>query len=323
MISPLLISTAAYVSTLAAGIIAAVIVAVTACYLQTKKFKVTEVFADRSAKAKNPLKKRKKDTHRSDVEPSYGGTPYCRIGHLSDLHFPMVSVNLGDVIYRIASEDCDALAITGDLCQNAKGKPAMLDFMRTLSDALEGLPILVVLGNHDCTHVCGKDPKKIAEYVKEVESCGRNIKVLRDETVKIRLKGTDASIVAAGLDELCIGDDKKHKKAVSEAAAEASENDKLLILMHNPDLMEVVKDEISGCGKYSVTLAGHTHGGQAYMPFNFEFNVLRDDRMPRKGYVYGLYEYCENNKLYINCGLGQSYLPLRLGTAPEIAFVCF
>ncbi len=300
-----LMSTAAKVSTLVAGLISAAIIMAAACYFETKKLKVTKVFAEKNV-AEGPE-----------------NTPLCRVGHLSDLHFPMVSVDLGDVIYKVVNADCDLVAVTGDLCQNAKGKQAMLNFMRRLAGKLGNVPLLVVLGNHDCSHVCGKDPVKIAEYVKEIENCGGNIRVLRDETVKIGIKGATGSIVAAGFEEICIGKAESHRKVFKEAAAQTGENDKLLLVMHNPDVMENIKEEVEGCGKYSMALAGHTHGGQVYMPFNFEFKVLRNDRMPRKGYIYGLFDYCKNNRLYINCGLGQSLLPIRLGTRPEIAFICF
>lgn len=339
MDSVLLISTAATVTTLVAGIIAAAAIAFTTCYMLTKKFKVTRVFADRLSEAKNPLIKRTKKKNKK-AEATAGGDidrsgnmsfsgnngefqKYCRVGLISDLHFPMIAVNLADVIYQLRKEDCDLIAVTGDLCQNEKGREKMLEFMTGLADAIPDVPILVVLGNHDVTHVCGKNMDKLSKYATAVEQCGRNIKVLRDETLRIDLKGSDSSVVVAGFEEFIAGNPEKRKNVFEKAVLEAGENDKLLLLMHNPDIMEGLRDNITSCGKYSVALAGHTHGGQVYVPFNFEFRVLRDDRMPRKGFVYGLYEYCENNRLYITCGLGQSFLPIRLGTTPEIAFICF
>lgn len=322
-----LISAAAALGTVAAGIIAAAIIAFTACHMQTKRLKVTRVYADRDSAGKTPKKKKTAGERQPENvdfrENNIYNTDYCRIGLVSDLHFPMISVNTGDVIYRLQKEDCDLVAVAGDLCQNAKGRPQMLDFMRNLAEALEGVPILVVLGNHDAWHVCGKKPEKIAEYVSEISRCGRNVTVLRDETVRIGLKGSESAVVVAGFDEFILGRAEKRAEVFKEAAKQAGERDKLVLLMHNPDVMESLKDDIERCGRHTVALAGHTHGGQVYVPFNFEFRVLRDDKMPRKGYVYGLYDYCRNGKLYITCGLGQSLLPVRLGTTPEIAFVIF
>ncbi|MCR5693729.1 MAG: metallophosphoesterase [Clostridia bacterium] len=332
MYSELLVSTAAAVATVAVGVIAAAAIVFTACFMQTKKLKVTRLYADRYAEVKKPakLRKNKKTDQKTDAYPPANSDkkdeealPLCRIGLISDLHFPMLYVNTDDVIFTLAKEDCDLIAVTGDLCQNAKGKTAMLAFMKKLSESLKGVPILVVPGNHDVSYVCKKDPLKIQEYFREVESCGGNIKVLRNETASVELKGSGSRIIAAGFDEKLIGDKNKYIGTFEKALSEAGEKDKLLLLMHNPDIMEHVSEAVKKGGKYSVALAGHTHGGQVYIPFNLEFELLRDDSLPRKGFVYGLYEYCENNRLYITCGLGQSLLPVRLGTVPEIAFICF
>ena len=301
MDSSYLISAGVAASTVIVAVIAMGVIAFVACFFQTKKLKVTRVFADKEGES----------------------SPICRVGLISDLHFPRIYVNTDTVISKLAGEDCDVILIAGDLCQIPKGKPEMLAFMRRLAEELPETPILVVPGNHDAAHVCKKDPVRLGEYCREIENCGKNISVLRNQVKKIPLRGSDSSIVAAGFEELIMGDKKANIDTFNRAASLASEKDKLLLLMHNPDIMEHVSEAVESCGKYSFTAAGHTHGGQVYMPFNFEFNILRDDRLPKKGFIYGLYEYCGNNKLYITCGLGQSFLPVRLGTEPEIAFICF
>lgn len=316
---PLLISTAAQISTFVAALITAAVVVFTACYIQTKRFKVTNVYAEKDEKPS--------DEKENEEENGQGNVPenpeFVRVGLISDLHFPMIGVSLENVIYTLKKQDCDVIAIAGDLCQNGKGKPKMLAFMKRLSGEIPDVPIYVVPGNHDALHVCGKDPAKLTTYCEEIGKCGQNIRVLRNNVEKINITGASSKLVIAGFDEFIVTNKSSYITTYKEAEGMCGDGDKLLLLMHNPDIMERIGEAVGAGSKYSVALAGHTHGGQVYLPFNLEFKVLRNDGLPKKGFVYGLYDYCPNNKLYITCGLGQSFLPIRLGTTPEVAVVVF
>ncbi len=324
-------STAATVTTVITAAIATAGIIFVACYMQTKRFKITRLFIDRYSEAKAPgRKKGRKGGNKSfsgnnefpENTLSPENTGYFRAALISDLHFPMFGVSGEDVIYKINHEDCDLVLVAGDLCQNGKGKDEMLAFMKRLADEAAGIPVLVVLGNHDATHACGKNREKIAAYCAEIEKCGGNVKVLRNEIYRIGRDG-EPGVVVAGFDEFVISDTKDRVTFFETAAKEAGEKEKLLLLMHNPDIMEDLRETVEKGSKYCVTVAGHTHGGQVWLPFGLEFKLLRGDSLPRKGFVYGLYDYCRNNRLYITCGLGQSFLPIRFGTTPEIAFICF
>jgi predicted MPP superfamily phosphohydrolase len=69
----------------------------------------------------------------------------------------------------------------------------------------------------------------------------------------------------------------------------------------------------------NMTLAGHTHCGQFRVPFEFFF--VRLNRYGNK-YICGLYDTIGGH-VYINRGIGTSYLPLRFLSPPEITVISF
>ena len=82
----------------------------------------------------------------------------------------------------------------------------------------------------------------------------------------------------------------------------------VLVLSHDPDAFPDVPESVS------LTLAGHTHGGQVAIP------VLRRPAIPsRHGERYARGHVVEDGRhLYVTSGLGTSGLPLRLLAPPEI-----
>ena len=97
-----------------------------------------------------------------------------------------------------------------------------------------------------------------------------------------------------------------------------AEGASFIILTHNPDIMLWLPDNAA-----DIVLCGHTHGGQVYMPFNMEFRFMRSDILPKEGYKYGYHYYKNKNRMFITCGLGCSFMPIRFKTTAEIVFVHF
>ena len=81
--------------------------------------------------------------------------------------------------------------------------------------------------------------------------------------------------------------------------------------MHNPDLFPEVPERVS------LTLAGHTHGGQVDMPIAGRLIVPSSFG---QRYAYGLVE--ENGKkLIVPGGIGTSILPVRFRVPPEVVIL--
>ena len=80
------------------------------------------------------------------------------------------------------------------------------------------------------------------------------------------------------------------------------------MLAHEPDIFPHVPERVS------LTLAGHTHGGQIRVPF------LRDAQVPSafgSRFAYGHIVEDERHMI-VSGGLGTSIVPVRFGVPPEI-----
>ena len=90
--------------------------------------------------------------------------------------------------------------------------------------------------------------------------------------------------------------------------ARVTTDDPVILLTHEPDIFPRVPARVS------LTLAGHTHGGQIRVPFVWPRFVPS-----RYGARFAYGHIVENNRhLIVSGGLGTSAVPLRLGVPPEI-----
>jgi hypothetical protein len=85
-----------------------------------------------------------------------------------------------------------------------------------------------------------------------------------------------------------------------------------VLLQHNPDVLPRAAE-----AGFSLTLAGHTHGGQinldiAGTPFNLAAIYTPFTR--------GLYRH-QSSALYVSSGLGTVAMPVRLGAPPEVSLL--
>jgi predicted MPP superfamily phosphohydrolase len=93
--------------------------------------------------------------------------------------------------------------------------------------------------------------------------------------------------------------------------AKIGDTEPILVLMHNPDSFPEVPVRVS------LSLAGHTHGGQVNLPIVGRLIV---PSAFGQRYAYGLVE--ENGrKLFVTGGVGTSILPVRFRVAPEIVIL--
>ncbi|MFQ7174874.1 MAG: metallophosphoesterase [Thomasclavelia ramosa] len=130
-------------------------------------------------------------------------------------------------------------------------------------------------------------------YEDLMESAGFEVLVNSSRTLEV--KGTTISLF--GADDALIGYYNSNK------TMQGISNDHLnLLLIHEPDL---ISDFLS----YPIDLAtaGHSHGGQVYIPFYGPLltTALAED------YVRGLYDFGNNRKthFYVNTGIGNTKVP--------------
>jgi predicted MPP superfamily phosphohydrolase len=109
-----------------------------------------------------------------------------------------------------------------------------------------------------------------------------------------------------GVDDLWTGRSKE-----KEALGDAKPDDACLLLSHNPDIAERIRDQRVG-----LVLSGHTHGGQVVFPSGAPFIPS----VYGQKYLRGLVRAPET-LVYVSRGLGTSGLPVRIGSRPEINLI--
>lgn len=193
------------------------------------------------------------------------------------------------------------------------------DLVALLGDFVSGIPVLstqlpttewaaalaklsaplgkfAVLGNHDWS----RDPVGVRQAL-----ASSGIPVLENQAHKIKTpSGFECWLAGLG-DQVARRDDlEKTMRAIGDDAP-------VLLLAHEPDIFPKVPERVS------LTLCGHTHGGQVRLPFIGA--PIVPSRFGQR-YVYGhIVE--ENRHLVVSGGLGCTFLPVRLGSPPEIVLL--
>ena len=184
---------------------------------------------------------------------------------------------LQKVVDKINEQEADLVLFTGDLMDDASVYQGSIEEIGTvLSNIQSKFGNYAVFGNRDY----GGGAERFYEEL--MESAGFHVLLNNHETITVN--GTTLSLF--GADDALIGyyDAKQTMKGIEEGNFN-------LLLVHEPDLVDDFID-------YPVDLvvAGHSHGGQVYIPF---VGPLLTTTLAEK-YVRGLYEINEDLSLYVN-----------------------
>jgi predicted MPP superfamily phosphohydrolase len=157
------------------------------------------------------------------------------------------------------------------------------------------LGVWAVLGNHDWWF----DAARITRTLKAA-----GIAVLDDAAVPL-VSGA-CSFWLAGISDFWEG---RHdvRAALAQVPAQAA----VLAVTHNPDVFPDVPERVA------LTIAGHTHGGQVYIP-----GIGRPIVPSRYGQRFAIGHIVEDGRhLFVSPGLGTSVLPVRFLVPPEVSIV--
>jgi len=224
-----------------------------------------------------------------------------KVAVISDIHAgsPFIGVKkLEKIVELINKEKPDLILLPGDfLAQGVIGcqfiKPEITAHI--LSGLRYKYPITAVLGNHDIRY---NRKRVVAALEKE------KITVLYNSSEKIMINGKPVWI--AGIDDLTRG-----YPDIEKALSKIPDKSPILLLSHNPDAFPFVPKRVS------LTVSGHTHGGQVKFPV---VGSLVVPSIHKQRYAYGHVH--ENNKdLFVSSGIGTSILPIRFGVRPEIVIL--
>jgi predicted MPP superfamily phosphohydrolase len=166
------------------------------------------------------------------------------------------------------------------------------------------LGLYTILGNHDWWN-------NAAEIRRALD--GARIRIMENEAELIEHNGRRFWLAGLG-DQLAYLFDRRRAMGADDlpaTMAKITTSDPVLLLAHEPDIFPDVPDRVS------LTLCGHTHGGQVYFP-GFKNPFIQRDY--RERFRYGLV--VEGGRhMIVSGGIGMSKAPIRFGVPPEIVLL--
>jgi uncharacterized protein len=226
--------------------------------------------------------------------------------HVTDWHFGMFfgRRQLRNLVDHLNSLEGDALCITGDVFHSAATvvEQATPHLKKLKARSLGNF---AVLGNHD--FYAGS-----IRSVTVLEEAG--ITLLRNQWMTFR--AGNAAIHIGGVDDPLVAWKRLRNfpgfnTLMNKAPAEPGMR---VLLSHRPAVFHHAARE-----KVDLILAGHTHGGQIVIPVpGLERGLSVADMVSE--YTHGWYQ-SGNSRMYLNRGVGFTFLPWRIHCPPEIAVI--
>lgn len=221
-----------------------------------------------------------------------------KIAVISDLHIgsPFNDLKKLNKIVQITNEEKpDVIFLLGDYIAQRVIGGKIIEPDKIAGELAELKPkygMAAILGNHDWRY----NGLKVRHALENA-----HIKVLENDSTVIFINKKPLYI--AGLADFTT------RYPDFEGAMKKIGNKKPVILLtHHPDMFRLVKPNIS------LTLAGHTHGGQIKIPV---IGWLIIPSLFGRRYAGG-HMIEQGRHLFVSKGIGTSILPIRIGNPPEI-----
>jgi predicted MPP superfamily phosphohydrolase len=240
-----------------------------------------------------------------------------RIVALADIHACrpwMTPERIRSLVDRANALQPDLIVLLGDYMA---GTRLVSDWVNASewAPALSGLKaplgVFSILGNHDWWEDLGAQAAGAGPTIASQALAAAGIPVLENDVVRLEKDGHGFWI--AGLaDQLALRPTKgrtgfRGLDDLDGTLAKVSDTSPVILLAHEPDIFPKVPQRVS------LTLSGHTHGGQVRL---FGYSPVVPSRFGNR-YAYG--HVVENDRnLIVSGGLGFSILPVRFGVRPEI-----
>ena len=228
-----------------------------------------------------------------------------RVAFLTDTHHgPFVPASYLERVVRLTNAlTPDLILLGGDYVQRRRPlypQGSQRHLVAPGVAALAGLraPLgrYAVLGNHDHKVSAMLTRRALATHgFVELTNSG------------VFLERGDARLYLCGVDDLRTG-----KPNLRRALHGCGPDDACLLLSHNPDFVEHLRDP-----RVDLVLSGHTHGGQVVLPvLGAPTTASRYGQKYRAGLVQG-----PTARVYVSRGIGTIGLPIRWGAPPEVTLI--
>ena len=225
-----------------------------------------------------------------------------RIAQLSDIHIGpfMPYEQVRKYVEMTNALKPDLIVLTGDFVTSDPST------QEAVVEALSGLTapfgVFGSLGNHDAWAGVQRSITRLFRQ--------RGIRILRSEAVPIAIQGEWFNLIGTDFQSpKQFGPSAPVANLLADVAPLMTRDRVNILLSHNPDTF----DRAAEMG-VDLSMAGHTHGGQAALEF------ISPEIAPSRlvtPYVAGWFRK-PGGQLYVNRGIGTIGVPIRLGAPPEI-----
>lgn len=236
-----------------------------------------------------------------------------KIVHLTDSHLRPNSNHsfIEHVVKSVGEQQPDLIVFTGDMVQAGLDDFVDVPIRKLFEGLSKHAPTYVVTGNHDIASGKFEDLAYILQTA--------NVRLLVDEAEWVTLGEGEAGIVLMGLAERreMVAAPKPRLRNIE--LTEGMIGQPKILLAHHPDYFEDYLDDQTKAP--DITLAGHTHGGQAILPIIGGVYASGQGSFPK--YDFGIFSSVEHpsKRLVISRGIGNSSFPLRINNRPEIVSI--
>lgn len=223
-----------------------------------------------------------------------------RVAVVADLHAGSPHINLAKVdrvVQMVDDSNADIVLLAGDYVIQAVAGGHYIP-ISAIAPHLQIMtthkPVYAVLGNHDWWRGGVASSKALRRA---------GIVVLEDQAIEIQY-GVCHFWLAG------ISDYKTAPHNVGKALAGIPAGAAILALTHEPIIFGKIPARVA------LLIAGHTHGGQIWLPFEWLLGPMRSTQWNARGHIV------ENGRhLFVSTGIGTSHIGLRIGTPPEVSLL--
>jgi len=213
-----------------------------------------------------------------------------RIVQITDTHLQALGAVEKGIMKEVRQLDAGLVLLTGDIVNGPGDYPLLQAFCRELAG--RGRKLIAILGNWEHW---GEIP---------IERLSRTY-----ADVGVTLLENEAMLVDSAIGIVATDDSLTQHANVTQALSQRPNAPVSLFLTHCPELFDRVP---ASAGRFDLSLAGHTHGGQARLGSLAPFTPPGSGR-----FVSGWYD-VSLGRAYVSRGTGMSVIPGRFGCRPEL-----
>ncbi len=252
-----------------------------------------------------------------------------RIAAIADIHACDPWMSLGrieSIVEATNALEADMIVLLGDYAAGHHFVTRSVhsrDWSKALAPLSAPLGVHAILGNHDWWDDFDAQRRGVGPTYGRLALEKVGIPVYENDAIRLEKAGAGFWLAGLGDQHALLSDQRwrrSRRRGVDDLAGtlrQVSDDAPVILLAHEPDIFPQVPDRVS------LTLCGHTHGGQVRLA---GYSPIVPSRFGNR-YAYGhiaekfAADSVAPRHMIVSGGLGCSILPVRFGAMPEINLI--